>query len=143
MANILIVDRHPLVRGLMREELASEGHRVAMTGKPELIQEMIRCSRPDLVLLDLHMNGRDRWDLLDEMKRQMPRLPVIIVSAYNGYREDPRLELADGFVIKSFIFDELKRKIAAILRRKAAGMPLFLKPSTGGQGEYRGDPKKS
>lgn len=58
--------------------------------------------------------------LFHEIKRQAPDLPVIIFTAYDSYREDPRLTQADGYVIKSMILDELKAKIADVIQVKHA-----------------------
>jgi DNA-binding NarL/FixJ family response regulator len=50
--------------------------------------------------------------------RKEPNLPVLILSAYDSFEEDPRLSQADGYVIKSFVaFDKLKQKITEILER--------------------------
>jgi hypothetical protein len=45
---------------------------------------------------------------------------VIIVTAYDTFRDDPRLSEADGYVVKSLEFGQLKEKIADVLRKKSA-----------------------
>jgi DNA-binding NarL/FixJ family response regulator len=55
---------------------------------------------------------------LHNIKKKDPHLPVIIYTAYDSYREDPRLSEADGYLIKSIALDELKNKIANVLSRK-------------------------
>jgi DNA-binding response OmpR family regulator len=77
-------------------------------------------SQPDIVLLDLYLDGPEGFGLLEDMKRQYPHLPVIIVTAYDSYRDDPRVSHADGYVVKSIHFDELKLKIARVLTRQRA-----------------------
>jgi two-component SAPR family response regulator len=47
----------------------------------------------------------------EEIKGHDPTVPVLIVTAYDTFLEDPRLAHADGYVIKSFNTDELKKKI--------------------------------
>ncbi|UCG79599.1 MAG: hypothetical protein JSV60_06320, partial [Desulfobacterales bacterium] len=44
-----------------------------------------------------------------------PHLPVIIVSAYDSFLDDPRVSLADGYVIKSIHLYTLKENIACVL----------------------------
>jgi DNA-binding response OmpR family regulator len=83
-----------------------------------LIRELISSLDPDLLLLDLHLSGVDRWDVLDAVKKDVPHLPVLIFSASEGYTKDPRMALADGFVMKSFCFEKLKAKVAEVLQRK-------------------------
>lgn len=46
-------------------------------------------------------------------------MSVIVLTAYDSYRDDPRLAEADGYVVKSIALDELKQKIADVLGRKA------------------------
>ncbi len=118
MGKILILDEYSSVRELTSAELANEGHLVVPIGKPCLITELINSLDPDLLLLDLHLCGVDRWDVLDAVKKEVPHLPVLIFSAYAGYLKDPRMALADAFVMKSFRFEKLKAKVTEVLKRK-------------------------
>jgi DNA-binding response OmpR family regulator len=120
MPNILIVDDQPCVQELLSEELICEGYRVASADDAESARRHLRSSRPDLVLLDLYLDGPDGWEVLRDIKRQHPHLPVIIFTAYDSYLDDPRLSQADGYVIKSIDLGELKQKVADVLKRKAA-----------------------
>ena len=120
MATILIIDDQQCVRELLSEELILEGYRVRGLSDAESLSGHIKFSRPDLVLLDLYLDEADGFGILEEIKRHAPDLPVIIFTAYDSYREDPRLSQADGYVIKSMVLDELKEKIADALRREQA-----------------------
>jgi DNA-binding response OmpR family regulator len=119
MPNILIVDDQPCIRKLLSEELIYEGYRVKTASDCESAMASIRFSPPDLVLLDLYLDGPDGWEVLRDVKRQDPHLPVLIVTAYDSFADDPRLSMADGYVVKSTDFRELKQKIANALSRKA------------------------
>jgi two-component system response regulator GlrR len=119
MAKILIIDQQPCVRELLSEELILESYQVHSVGHPDSVREDLLFSPPDLVLLGLYLDGSSAFALLDNIKRQHPNLPVIIVTAHDGYREDPRLSRADGFIIKRIRFwDELKQKIAGVLGQR-------------------------
>ena len=121
MAKVLIVDDQPCIREILAEELISEGYQVVTAGNAESVEGHLRFSRPDLVLLDLYLEGPNGIGLLQEIKGDHPNLPVIIVTAYDSFRDDPRLSQADGYVIKSVCFDELKQKVAHVLTRQEAG----------------------
>jgi DNA-binding response OmpR family regulator len=118
MANILIADDQYCVQELLREELTEEGYMVQTASDAESVRTQIRASRPDLLLLDLYLDGPDGFELLRYVKREHPDLPVIIFTAYDTYVDDPRLSQADAYVVKSFDFMQLKQWIAAVLRHK-------------------------
>jgi CheY-like chemotaxis protein len=119
MARILIVDDEASVRELISEELAEEGYEVSSVGSSESLWVALRSSVPDVVLLDLYLNGVKGWDVLSRIKRQYPDLPVIIVTAYDNFAEDSRVSQADGYVVKNFVaLEGLKQKIAMVLGKK-------------------------
>ena len=120
MADILIVDDQACIREFVSDGLLSEGYRVATAANAESVGRHLRLPQPDLIVLDLYLDGPDGPEVFHDIKRQYPRVPVIIFTAYDSYREDPRLSQADGYVIKSIVLDELKAKIADLLRRKTA-----------------------
>jgi DNA-binding NtrC family response regulator len=119
MANILIVDEKPGVRNVFAEGLAWEGYTVFNVGDPASIPETMQLIRPDLVIIDPLFGGVDRWDALEEIKWEDPRVPIIVVTSSERCREEPRLALASEVLIKSFYFDDLKKKAAKFLRPKA------------------------
>jgi two-component system response regulator (stage 0 sporulation protein F) len=122
MASILIIDDQPYIQKLFSQELMDEGYKVLSTGDAESAKVYLENSKPDLVLLDLFLNGFEGWNVLQEIKRKDPHIPVLIVTAYDTYADDPRLSQADGYMVKSFVhFDELKHKIADVLGQKQVG----------------------
>ena len=125
MDKILVVDDQPYVRELLSEEFISEGYRVTAAGDIKSARDQFQSLQPDLVILDLYLDGPEGKELLNDIKRQAPDLPVIIFTAYDSFIDDPRLSQADGYVIKSFVLDGLKRKVADLLRPRAA---LLSKP---------------
>ena len=120
MATILIVDDKPGVRQPLAEELAFQGYTVMAIGNVASVDEIIRFSKLDLIIMDPYMKGQHRWDLLLGIKHQDPHLPVLIVTDSASYRRDPRSTLAAGLLVKSFDLDALFQKIAEILQRKEA-----------------------
>ncbi len=117
MANILIVDDQLYMREFLSAELLLEGYGVATVQDEKGLWASLANSRPDMVLLDLFLNGSKGWDLLKNLKAKDPDLPVVILTAYDSYQEDPRLIQADGYVVKSFTgMDGLKQRITRILQ---------------------------
>lgn len=115
MAKILAIDEYPSIRDLLSEELAEEGNVVASTGDPRLIPEMLRTFKPDLIILDPYMSGEMHWELLERIKNQKPHLPILIFA--DPYKADSHQFQVDGWVAKSFLFDDLKQKIIKTLEK--------------------------
>lgn len=119
MAKILIVDHQPSVQGLLCDALTFEGYQANSVGYPGPVQECLLSSLPDLVLLGPYIDTPEALGLCENIKRQYPHLPVIIVTAYDNYTGDPRLSRPDGYVIMHVGFwDELKKEITHALRQK-------------------------
>ena len=124
MSTILIVDDQPYLRRLFSQELVDEGYGVETVPSAESVILRLRRSKPDLVLLDLYLDGFERWDVLRLIKRWAPQIPVLIVTAYDNHADDPRLSSSDRFILKSFTdLTELKKKVAQIIDRKAVLHP--------------------
>lgn len=120
MENILIVDDQPCIRQFVAEELTFEGYSVQGVADGAALRRCMKHSRPDLVLLDLYLDETDGFSLLVDIKQEHPDLPVLIFTAYDSFKDDPRLSRADGYLVKSIILDDLKAAIAAVLQKAAA-----------------------
>ncbi len=120
MARILIVDDQPYMEELFSRDLIDEGHQVVCVGDAESVRKCLDSSLPDMVLLDLYLKGFDGWEVLRDIKNRDPGLPVLIVTAYDSFMDDPRVSQADGYIVKSFThLDEIKEKIEGILFRQS------------------------
>lgn len=80
MPKLLIVDDNRVILSLLLKELTQDNLQVVTLNTIELFWEYIRNSRPDLVLLGLHSESFDSWQVLDEIKKNIPNLPVLIYS---------------------------------------------------------------
>jgi len=119
MANILIIDDQTYLEELLSDDHSEQGYRITSAANGEEAMQMLRSCRPDIVLLDLHLQGLEGWDLLHRIKLEDSHLPVLIVTAYNRFINDPRLAEANGYVIKDIYIDTLKKKIKDTLARHA------------------------
>jgi DNA-binding response OmpR family regulator len=114
---ILVVEDEESMARLCREELEDEGYEVmvALTGLKGL--EFFKSVTPDLVTLDIKLPDLDGMELLRQMKALRPEVPVIILTTYD-YMYDFMVCDADGYLVKSPDFNELKNKIRAALEEK-------------------------
>lgn len=65
IAKILIVDDQPHMMELLEEELAVEEHHITTIRDSSCVMSCLEESKPDLVLLDLYIQGFEGWDLLN------------------------------------------------------------------------------
>ena len=98
--NILLVDDQAYMEELLAEDLQDQGHVLKRIGESDLVMDSLEEDPPDVVFLDLYLNGFEGWRLLEEIKHFSQDLPVFILSAYDSFRDDSRLKAADGYLIK-------------------------------------------
>ncbi len=83
-STILVVDDEPQILQTVEGILSDEGFEVVTAAEGETAFRLVSEENPDLVLLDIALPGMDGLEVLQEMKRQHPTLPVIMVSAYGS-----------------------------------------------------------
>jgi DNA-binding response OmpR family regulator len=115
MVKILIVDDEEHIRFLYSEELTEAGYEVLTAENGYQLLERIEAEKPDLVVLDIKMVDYNGLDLLQDIRNKFYKLPVIICTAYDTFKDDMKSITADYYVIKSFDLAELKAKIALAL----------------------------
>ena len=118
MRTILVVEDEMKIARLVRDYLEHAGYEVLVTGDGESAMSTVRGAKPDLVVLDLGLPGRDGLDVTREIRRTS-NLPIVMLTA-RGDEADRvvGLELgADDYVVKPFSPRELVARIRAVLRR--------------------------
>lgn len=117
-AHVLVVEDEPRLNQLAVDYLTSAGYQVDSLNSGEEAVEKIRRDKPDLVVLDLMLPGKDGLDICREV-RQFSEVAIIMVTA--RVEEIDRLlglELgADDYLCKPFSPRELVSRAKAILRR--------------------------
>jgi len=116
---ILVVEDDPALRRGIVDALAFSGFTTfeAADG-PTGLESAVR-SGCDLVLLDLVLPGMGGLEILSEVRRTRPTLPVIVLTALGAESDRVKgLNLgADDYVIKPFSVKELLARVRAVLRR--------------------------
>ncbi len=81
---ILIADDHPIFRAGLKETLLKdkEVQSVGEADTGQKVLELTRKHRWDVVILDITMPGRDGLEVLQELRRERPHLPVLVLSAH-------------------------------------------------------------
>jgi DNA-binding response OmpR family regulator len=116
---ILVVDDDAFIRRPLEFILREEGFRpvTAVDGDDCLAQ--VRESRPDLIILDVMMPGRDGFEVCRVLKRdpELSDIPIILLSA-RGREPDRERGLSMGaaeFLTKPYSPSDLLRRVRSLL----------------------------
>jgi two-component system cell cycle response regulator DivK len=122
VARILVVEDSPDNMKLFRTLLTLKGHQVTgLTGGEELLDTIAR-TRPELVLMDIQLPGKDGFALLGELRRSPHgRLRVLALTAHamSGDRERALQSGFDGYITKPIDIREFPELIRRALEGEA------------------------
>lgn len=124
---LLIADDSKPIRDSIRR-LFSESPDIVISGEATTgleALEMVRTSPYDLVLLDITMPGRHGLEILGELKREHPALPVLILSVYppDQFKARAMSLGAAGYVTKDRAPDDLAGEIRRAVKRVGPPAP--------------------
>jgi len=119
VVRVLIADDHAIVRRGLRETLVRELKDV-VCGEAENSQRVlaqVQSHNWDLVILDISMPGRSGVDVLKDLKRERPKLPVLVLSMYAEDQYGKRMLKAgaSGYMNKESAPEELIKAIRKVL----------------------------
>ena len=118
VATILVVDDEPRIVQVVRDYLQHGGFAVLVATDGPTALRTARTGRPDLIVLDLGLPGKDGLDIARELRREGD-VPIIMLTARSDESDKlVGLELgADDYVTKPFSPKELVARIRTVLRR--------------------------
>ena len=85
-ADILVVDDEKDIRELVSGILEDEGYSTRMAGDSDSALAAIRARRPNMIFLDIWLQGSklDGLELLEKIHKEHPDLPVVIISGHGN-----------------------------------------------------------
>jgi DNA-binding NarL/FixJ family response regulator len=124
---VLVVDDHPIVReGLAQminrePDLAVCGYAADMHSAVQLIGAL----KPDILIVDISLNGPDGLDLLKHIRAHDPGLPVLILSMHDEsiYAERALRAGANGYIMKQEATNNVLDALRCILNREVYVSP--------------------
>ena len=118
---VLIVDDEASIQELIRFNLEQSGFDTEVASDGLAALEMFESYKPDLIVLDLMLPGKDGYDVCKEIRRTS-NVPIIMLTTKETELERVLgLELgADDYMTKPFSPLELVARIKAVLRRASA-----------------------
>jgi two-component system KDP operon response regulator KdpE len=118
-AKVLIVDDEPSIRRALHTTFGTLGYDIAEAVTGEQALPLLRASNFDAVLLDINMPGMGGIQACREIRRQFPRLAVLMLTVRDD--EDDKVEAleagADDYVTKPFPIRELVARVRSAVRR--------------------------
>ena len=121
MARIYLIDDHPIVRAGLSALLQGAGHTIVGESE-DITQALAEVNRlgPDVLMLDLHLDGRSGFEVLAEMQRRQLSTRVVVLSMSDQPRnvaEALRMG-ASGYVLKGSAGSELVAAVDAVMQRR-------------------------
>ncbi len=120
MINVLIADDHPIVREGLKQVIMKD---VDMTVAGEALNgqevlDKVYAGDIDVVVMDFAMPGRSALDVLKELKRERPDIPVLVLSMYPENELAPRVLKAGaaGYMTKESAPKDLVQAIHKLER---------------------------
>jgi two-component system response regulator GlrR len=124
--HLLVVDDDADMLRLLTIRLTAAGYRVSAVTSAEAAMTQLHIERPQLVLSDVRLPGRDGLALFDDIRAQHPSLPVILLTAH-GTIPDAVQATERGvfsYLTKPFDGKSLLDKIAQALALSAPSHPV-------------------
>ena len=118
---VFVVDDHPIVRQGLALLINREAD-LAVCGEAEEMHaalSAIQAAKPDILIVDISLNGPDGLELLKNIRITSPRLPVLVLSMHDEsiYAERALRAGANGYIMKQ----EATEKVLVALRRILSG----------------------
>jgi len=120
MIKILIADDHAIIRRGLKQIVSEQSDMIVAgeAGDAQQVLDLVRKLEWDVVVLDINMPGRSGLDALKELKRERPKLPVLVLSVHPEDQYGVRVLKAGaaGYLTKESAPEELVRAIRRVYR---------------------------
>jgi len=119
LKKVLIVDDSAAESRMMQSQLESAGYWAVVLNDPVRLEQTIDIERPNLILLDVVMPGRNGYQACRELKTNAnySSVPIVIVTSKSGESDKfwGKQQGADGYVTKPFTAEQLVGEVQRIL----------------------------
>jgi DNA-binding response OmpR family regulator len=112
---VLLIDDNPLVAGALADLLRDRGAIVETLHEAVDIVNAVERFKPDVVVLDYHLRETYGHEVHAQLRRRLPKLPVIIMSAAGPNVADLLQNGVTRFLAKPFEGDELIKTIHELI----------------------------
>ena len=123
MARILIVEDEERIASFIAKGLKAEGHATTEVADGQTGLDHALSGEYDLMVLDIGLPRLSGFDVLDQLRAQGSRMPVIVLTARDSVTDTVSAldSGADDYMSKPFRFAELLARVRARLRQPVEG----------------------
>jgi DNA-binding NarL/FixJ family response regulator len=118
MLRVLVADDHPIIRQGLRQIISEAGDMAVIDEVSEglAVLDRVRAGSCDVVLLDISLPGRNGIEILKQLKKEYPRLPILMLTMHpeEQYAIRALKAGASGYLTKESTPDELVTAIRKV-----------------------------
>ncbi len=122
-SSVWVVDDDASIRWVLEKALSNAGFAVTLFDRADDVLKRIGREQPDVIVTDIRMPGTSGLELLDVLGKDMPGLPVIVMTAYSDL--DSAVSAYQGgafeYLPKPFDLEEAVALAGRALQKKAQG----------------------
>lgn len=119
MARVLIVEDNELNLKLFHDLLTIQEHEVVTSRDGRSILELVVASKPELILMDIHLNGLSGIDLVQILKNdsKTAHIPIIVITAFAMKMDEARISKSgcDMYLSKPVSIDKFFKAVEKFL----------------------------
>lgn len=119
---VWIVDDDKSIRWVLEKALSREGMTITSFAEPEAVLSRFTREMPDVILTDIRMPNMDGIQMMDEIRKMAPELPIIVMTAYSDL--DRAVSAFQGgafeYLSKPFDIDEVVTLVKRAIKESQA-----------------------
>lgn len=117
MHKVLVIDDDKDILEAIELMLLTDGYDTAVMPKCDRVFEKVRAYKPDLIILDVLLSGKDGRTICRSLKQdtETRHIPVIMTSAHPSAKETISESGADSFVAKPFSINQLMGEVIRLI----------------------------
>lgn len=115
-STILVVDDEPGIRTMIQFELTQQGHQILTADSGAAALDVLKGARVDLILTDMRMPQMDGLDLVVQVRKALPQVPIVLMTGFveDRVREVQKYNLS-ATLNKPFTIDQMNDVVGKIL----------------------------
>jgi CheY-like chemotaxis protein len=126
MAHILIAEDDPVLRNLYVRKFTLTGYDIQTAENGEQALKVLIDTKPDIVILDIHMPVMDGIQVLEKLPKEIRPCPIIVLTNFGDDETRAKctaLQADDFFIKKDMTMKSLVEMVEKLLTAKGVALP--------------------